>query len=110
MDSIVLKFEGLIRDFARLLGLQTTILTKGYMREMYIEELLEHHEIKKYFNENDLLFFKYLLTSKHGLNLRNNIAHAFLRFNQYQVNHMLLLIVVLLRLGKYTVQTEKQVS
>lgn len=108
VDSLVLKFEGLFRDFARLLALPTTVLAKGNMREMYIEELLEIEEMKKYFDENDMLLFRYIFVSKNGLNLRNNIAHSFLQFNDYRIEYMLLLIMALLRLGKYTVDTSKQ--
>lgn len=108
IDSLVLKFEGLIRDFARLLALPTTIMVKGYMREMYIEELLDLKEMKEYFDENDMLLFKYVFISKNGLNLRNNIAHSFLHFNQYRIEYMLLMIMALLRLGKYTVDTTGQ--
>lgn len=78
------------------------------MREMYIEELLEIEEMKKYFDENDMLLFRYIFVSKNGLNLRNNIAHSFLQFNDYRIEYMLLLIMALLRLGKYTVDTSKQ--
>lgn len=106
IDSLVLKFEGLLREFARMLGLRTTVFAKGHMREMYIEELLALDKLRNYFNENDILLFRYLLVSKNGWNLRNSVAHAYLRFNQYTVNHMLLLIAALLRLGKYTVSTD----
>lgn len=108
VDSLILKFEGLFRDFARLLGTPTTFLAKGNMREMYIEELLELEEMKNYFDENDMLLFRYIFISKNGLNLRNNIAHAFLQFNQYRIEYMLLMVMALLRLGKYTVDTSKQ--
>lgn len=108
IDSLVLKFEGLFRDFARLVGSHTTTMTKGYMREMYIEELLELEKMKQYFDEDDMLLFKYLFISKNGLNLRNNIAHSFLHFNDYRIEHMILLIMALLRLGKYSIDTSKQ--
>lgn len=108
VDSLVLKFEGILRDFARLLALPTTIMAKGNMREMYIEELLELDGMKKYFDENDMLLFRYILISKNGLNLRNNVAHSFLHFNQYRIEHVLLMIMGLLRIGKYTIDTSGQ--
>lgn len=107
-DSLAMKFEGLIRDFARLIGAHTTIMSKGNMREMYIDELLDLDKMKEYFDENDMLLFRYLFTSKNGLNLRNNIAHSFFHFNHYRVEHMVLMIMALLRLGKYQVDTSKQ--
>lgn len=108
VDSLILKFEGLFRDFARLIGSHTTVLAKGNMREMYIEELLELDRMKEYFDENDMLLFKYIFISKNGLNLRNNIAHSFFHFQDYRVEYMLLLIMALLRLGKYSINVSGQ--
>jgi len=80
IDSLTLKFEGVLREFATILKVSTTVAGKGnVLREKYIEELLAEKEVQKYFDENDLLFFNYLFVAKDGMNLRNNIAHSFLR-------------------------------
>ena len=101
IDSMTTKFEAALRDFARLSGISTSISGKGgTMREMYIEELFTEETIMKYFNEDDILFFKCVFV-KNGLNLRNNIAHGFLRYQNYSIDHMHLLICAFLRLGKY---------
>lgn len=101
IDSLTLKFEGVLRDFARIIKVSTTVTGKGnVLREKYIEEILEEKEIQKYFDENDLLFFNFLFVAKDGMNLRNNIAHSFYRFNNYNFQIMHLLICAFLRIGK----------
>lgn len=105
IDSLTLKFEGVLRDFAALIGVTTTITGKGnVLREKYIEELLVDKEIKKYFNEDDLLFFNYLFVSKDGMNLRNNIAHSFFKPQNYSFQMMHLLICAFMRIGKYKIK------
>ena len=102
IDSLTLKFEGVLRDFAKILKVPTTVTGKGnVLREKYIEELLAEKEIQKYFDENDLLFFNYLFVAKDGMNLRNNIAHSFYRYQNYNFQLMHLLICAFLRIGKY---------
>lgn len=109
IDSLTLKFEGLLRDFARKLKISTTITGKrNVLREKYIEELLAEPEMQKYFDENDQLFFNYLFVAKDGLNLRNNIAHCFYRFDNYNFQIMHLLICAFLRIGKYKMVTDSQ--
>jgi hypothetical protein len=105
IDSLTLKFEGVLRDFAKIIGVTTTTSGKGnVLREKYIEELLIEEDIQKFFDENDLLFFNYLFVAKDGMNLRNNIAHSFFRFNNYSFHLMHLLICAFLRIGKYKLQ------
>ena len=105
IDSLTLKFEGVLRDFARLIEISTTVVGKGNtLREKYIEELLAEKEILKYFDENDLLLFNYLFVAKDGMNLRNNIAHCFYKNQNYSFQLMHLLICAFLRIGKYKIR------
>lgn len=107
IDSLTLKFEGMLRDFARMIGVSTSVSAKGNIREMYIEELLAEEKVQKYFDENDCIFFKYLFTSKEGLNMRNNVAHSFYNFEHYTLDKMLLVLMAILRLSKYQVDSSK---
>lgn len=108
IDSLTLKFEGAIRAFAGVIGIPTTVSGKrDAIREKYIEELLADERMQKYFDENDRLFFNFLFVAKDGLNLRNNVAHSFLRFEDYSFQYMHLLICAFLRLGKYTFNKPK---
>lgn len=105
-DSLVLKFEGLLRNFAAQLSVPTATTSPKGMREIYLHEILEHEVIQKHFNEGDLYFFKYLFTDK-GLNLRNKVAHCFQRDDDYTESKIILLILALLRVGKYNFKHQR---
>jgi hypothetical protein len=58
-----------------------------------------------------LLLFKYVLVEKAGLNLRHKIAHCLMSFPEYNTTYMHLLILVLMKLGKYDfVKTDESVE
>ncbi|MEA2014831.1 MAG: DUF4209 domain-containing protein, partial [Thermodesulfobacteriota bacterium] len=57
--------------------------------------------IKSLFDKDDLLFFKFVLIEKAGLNLRHKIAHCLIDYSEYNISYMHLLILVLFRLGRY---------
>lgn len=101
IDSLVLKFEGLLREFSRMIGAQTIeIKESGTEERINFEKLLDNEKLKSLIPEDDIAFFKFLFTSE-GMNLRNNIAHSFFNTKNYTSAVMLLLIVALLRLGNY---------
>lgn len=102
IDSLTLKFEGLMRDFCSRMNIPTSVSRTKGMQEIYAHNVLENEIIKKHFNENDLLLFNYLFATQNGLNLRNKIAHSLYDYDDYNLDHMLLLIATLLRLGKYS--------
>ena len=106
IDSLTLKIEGLLRDICQFSGVTTFYMTKDSKgrdigREKDIHALLYEETIKELFDEDDLLFFKFLLVEKAGYNLRHKIAHSLMLSQEYSVNYMHLLILALLRLGKY---------
>ena len=106
LDSLTLKIEGIFRDLCQLSGIAVSHQTKdnsgrNIVHEKDINALLHEDAIKKLFDEDDLLFFKFLLIEKSGYNLRNKIAHSLMSFQEYDCDHMHLVIVALLRLGKY---------
>lgn len=101
VDSMTLKFEGLLRDFCERMKIPTSHARRNGMQEAYIHNVLDNDIIKRFFNEDDLLFFNYLFSSESGLNLRNNVAHCFLDYEEYHPDQMFLLIAALLRLAKY---------
>ncbi len=70
-------------------------------REKDLNALLREERIKELFDEDDLLFFKFLLVEKAGYNLRHKVAHSLMLFQEYNINYMHLLILTLLRLAKY---------
>ena len=104
IDSLVLKFEGLLRELSRIIGAQTIeIKDNGTEERISFDKLLENEKLKALIPEDDIAFFKFLFTSN-GMNLRNNVAHCFFTTKNYTSAVMLLLIVALLRLGNYKIE------
>jgi len=99
IDSLVLKFEGLLREFSRMIGAQTIELEKNSTKERVgFDKLLDNKKLKRLIPEDNVTFLKFIFTTE-GINLRNNIAHCFFKTKSYTFNYMLLLIVALLKLG-----------
>jgi Domain of unknown function (DUF4209) len=106
IDSLVLKIEGLVRDICVFSGVTTFYQAKDkqgriVVREKDINWLLREEPIRSLFDEDDLLFFKFVLIEKAGLNLRHKIAHCLIYHPEYNISCMHLLLLVLLRLGRY---------
>ncbi|MFA9289975.1 MAG: DUF4209 domain-containing protein [Solirubrobacteraceae bacterium] len=101
IDSLTLKFEGLLREFSKIIGAQTIEINENETKErINIDKLLNNEKLKEVIPEEDIAFFKFLFTNK-GINLRNNVAHCFFSTKKYSVEIMLLLVVALLKLGNY---------
>lgn len=108
IDSFVLKFEGLLREFSRMIGAQTIeIKENGTEERINFEKLLDNEKLKALIPEDDIAYFKFLFTSQ-GMNLRNNIAHSFYNTSNYTSAVMLLLIVALFRLGNYKIEPKEK--
>lgn len=110
IDSLILKFEGLLRELSRMIGAQTIeIKDNGTEERIGFDKLLDNETLKALIPEDDIAFFKFLFTSS-GMNLRNNVAHCFFTTKNYTSAVMLLLIVALLRLGNYELKTKEKES
>jgi len=106
IDSLTLKIEGLIRDICKSSNVPTFYTTKDkkgreITREKDIHSLLYEEKIKELFDEDDLLFSRFLLVEQAGYNLRHRVAHSLMIAQEYGINYMHLLILALLRIGKY---------
>lgn len=108
VDSLTLKIEGLFRDFCQRVNIPTSRNKQKGMQEINLSNILEDGLLEEYFNEDDLLFFNYVFSSEGGINLRNNVAHCFYDYDDYDLNQMLILIAVLLRIGKYDYSVEER--
>jgi hypothetical protein len=105
IDSMVIKFEGLLREFSRQIGAQTIEVKENETSErISFDKLLENEKLLAVIPEDDIAYLKFLFTSA-GMNLRNNIAHSFYKANDYSAGTMFLLITALLRLGNYELKT-----
>ena len=99
IDSLTLKFEGVLRDFLFRIGGQTIEANEnGTAERISFENLLNNNVFKSFVAEDDCAFFKYLFT-REGINLRNNIAHCFYKPKDYSPKLVWLLICAFLKLG-----------
>jgi len=103
IDSLTLKMEGLLRNFAERLNVSTTVGGKKGTQEAYINNILDNEIIQQYFDADDIQFFKFLFTNEGGMNLRNNVAHCFYNFFDYDLDKMHLLMAALIRIAKYDI-------
>lgn len=106
IDSLSLKIEGMLRDICEFKGVTTyefRIDKKGrtVSQEKDIHKLLYEEEITELIDKDDLLFFKFLLIEKAGYNLRHKVAHSLMTFYEYNIHYMNLLIMAVLKFGKY---------
>jgi hypothetical protein len=99
IDSLTLKVEGILREIATRHA-TTTRLKDGKIQEMLFDPLL--NELANVLKPEDMLFIKAVFTSK-GMNLRNKVAHCFLRGEEYGEREFYLVLWALMRLGKYEV-------
>ncbi len=107
VDSLTLKFEGILRDFATKLNSGASKGSQTGVQVRYINDLLNDEVMQANFSGEDRLFLEYLFVNKQGLDLRNNVAHCFYDYSDYHSGQMLLLLVALLRIGRYRFVEEK---
>lgn len=96
-----IRFEGILRSIvANQGGLVTRIGRVGNTSEALLDSLLREPCLLQVFVEEDIEFFEYVLTSK-GLNIRNNVAHAFYIPQDYGITYATLVFLCILRLAKF---------
>ncbi len=101
IDSLTLKFEGILRYFSQKAGAQTIRLNEdGTKESVNLENLINDEKIKEIIPIDDLTFFKFIFT-KEGINQRNNIAHCFNSPKDYSIELFWNLLTVLFKLGNY---------
>lgn len=107
IDSLTLKFEGMLRDICRLARWPTTRQrTKGEVAidfEMGLPTLLEQPPVTELLGQDEVTFLRYLLDEKLGMALRHRVAHTRVSKEAYSLDTMCLLLVGVLRLGRFTV-------
>ena len=106
LDSLTLKIEGIFRHLCQLAAVVTfkqkpDKSKRTIVLEKDITALLHDDVIKERLDQDDLLFFKFLLTEQWGFHLRHDIAHCLMSSEAYNLDYMHLVILALLRLGKY---------
>lgn len=111
LDSLVLKFEGIIRLFLEKKGITNIVERKGKIEENInlsnmlnqFEKSLENNEFEKVkFINIDKPFFEHIFGSEE-LNLRNEIAHSIFKKEYYSHKKVIYIIDTIARIGKYSV-------
>lgn len=100
IDSLALKFEGILRDFIRIAGGSTIKIKKGISEEILLDEMLEHKVIKETYEEAEIELFKLVFT-RQGLNIRNDIAHSFYKTSDYNFKKISLILLCILRISRF---------
>ena len=108
IDSLTLKFEGVLRDFSNKIGAQTieSENTKTKQR-IDFDKMFNNEKFKSAIPEDDIAFFKFLFTRK-GLDIRNNVAHSFYSPKDYSISMVWLLICAYLKLGNFEFKVNKK--
>lgn len=109
IDSLILKIEGILRDFLKHNNTITTIKNQdGSFQEKDINQLLHEQKLYNFFSEDEVEFFKFVLIEKGGYNLRHNVAHSLMKPWNYSWDYMNYLILIILRIGKYQLQKSEK--
>jgi len=102
IDSLSIKFEAILKDFAfyNNIPIDKYDDRKEKMRELYIEDILNNKSSKSLIGEENINFMKYVFT-KNGLDIRNNIAHCYFNYSNYNSDKFLLILIAFLRIGSF---------
>lgn len=101
IEVLSLRFEGILRTIVSdQEGKTIRVDRRGNTSEAMLDGLLREKCLLKVFAEEDIEFFEYVLTSK-GLNIRNNVAHAFYIPQDYGIICSTLVFLCILRLAKF---------
>ncbi|WPU91861.1 DUF4209 domain-containing protein [Mucilaginibacter sabulilitoris] len=102
IDTLVLKYEMLMRYFLQNCGISTTVIdgVSRDPRENYLPELLEKIPANM-FDEKDIALMRRVYT-KPGFDLRNNVAHGFLAPKSYTLELADTVVWSIIRLGQYS--------
>mgnify|MGYP004525609859 CR=1 FL=1 len=106
IDSLATKIEGMIRDICEFSGIIPFEFKKdnkgrtiSFQKDVH--KLLYEDAIVNLISKDDLLFIKFVLIEKAGYHLRHKVAHSLMTYNEYNVGQMILLVLCVLKLGKY---------
>ena len=101
IEVLSIRFEGILRTIVSDQGGKTIKTDRnGNTSEALLDSLLREPCLLKIFTEEDIEYFEYVLTSK-GLNIRNNVAHAFYIPQDYGITYATLVFLCVLRLAKF---------
>lgn len=101
-DSLILKIEFILREFAIKIG-KSTFKPKANQPEIIMEKTLDDllKDLESDLDKDDHYFIKFILTEKAGYNLRNRIAHGLMDSDEYSIQCVILALIILLKLSNY---------
>ena len=113
IDSLSLKIEGIIRDLISLADVEHFHAFYFDKNKNFswrnVNQYLKDPNIFNIIPENEVYFFKYLLTEHK--NLRNRVAHSLMFLGEYDIYNMIMVLIAVLRLSKCIVlNKEKQTT
>jgi hypothetical protein len=107
IDSLTLKIEGLLRHFGRLTDppIPTNRTgANGDLQELTLEDIIK--SMSAYLEPDGEYFLRFVLTrADGGRNVRNDVAHSFLRARHYSVSMMQLVLLALFIVATMGTQT-----
>jgi len=88
LHILIPQIEHLVRIHLKQIGVKTSTLdSNGIETEKGLSTLMEKPEVDKIFGEDLAFELKALLCSPYGPNLRNELAHGLLDYNESQSNY-----------------------
>lgn len=106
-DQLAIKFEGILRDICQIAQIVTTKVNNKETIQMDINDLLQSKALEDIFEETDLHLWQYAFT-RAGYNIRNDVAHSFLRPPHYTVRKANLLLLCYIKIARYGTLLSKQ--
>ena len=102
IDSLTLKLEGILRDIFSMNGLSPKKVGEKKTEEHDLNYLLNHELMLHLYDENHVVFLKFILTEQLGMNLRNIVAHALKTNNEIyneSVMHCVFVCIIIVVFG-----------
>ena len=113
IDSLTLKLEGILRNIFSMNGLSPKKVGEKKTEEHDLNYLLDHELMLRFYDENHVVFLKYILAEQLGMNLRNIVAHALKTNNEIyneSVMHCVFVCLIIVVFGIKSNSEDKPTS
>lgn len=113
IDSLVLKLEGILRDIFSMNGVSPKKVGEKKTEEYDLNHLLDHELMLRLYDENHVVFLRFILIEQLGMNLRNIVAHALKTNNEIyneSVMHCVFVCLLIIAFGSKSDCEEKSSS
>lgn len=108
LHILVPQFESTLRNLFAKLDYPTTSIKKNTtQQEQTFNVFLEHKEVRHFLGEDIHQLLKIIMVEQTGLNLRNKIAHGFIKFSELTKSQCCLVIYLFLILTRFSGSSNK---